>query len=530
MRNCHANGVHALAYVQYSTLYPDVMRREIPDLDDWAQVDERGAKRFYGGQYFRWMPCMTCRPWLEYLKRMCSIALTEGGFDGIMFDNVFAAPCYCKRCEHEFNAHMRAIGNPAERFGFDSLEFVTQPQPTKYDAETRDPVLCEWQRWRAQVMTANLMELRRHIKSVKPDAVVSGNPQPFRLDSAFASKSIDMSEAHKAFDLIVMQSANYPETKANGRIVSRIRDLKVAQEVGKTLVALCDSDAAITEAHERHYLLPLYEDLVLGGVPTDRTVIAPKPEPGFVSRALVTSRKAKLQAFNGFVRKNRAALSAPSYRPVRIFWSPKTAVFSEACRRGLVAAEEIFIRNHVPYGYAISDPEKPFEAPAGTEALVVPNCTCLSQSQVDGLVAWAERGGKLVVTGDSGRYDEWNAQRLENPLLKRLRALGKASTVVREKPDLLPHAKMGWAYDIAAPEDGGKALVAALGETGWKAPFAFADLPQTVFCEVKRGDGKWRFHFVNYDPAHPVKDVSVTLSDGRRLIVPEIVEYGFAED
>ena len=528
VRNCHENGVMALAYVQFATLYPEVMRREIPDIDDWAQVDETGAKRYWNGQYFRWVPCMTSRPWLEYLKRMCTIALAEGGFDGIMFDNVFAAPCYCERCEREFGAHLRAIPDPAERFGFDSLAFVRQPRPALPDPETQDPVVREWQAWRAARILANMAELRAHIKSVKPDALVTGNPHPFRCEFAFAEKSLEMTAMADVFDVIIMQSANYPEVKANGHIVSRIRDLKIGQELGKTLVALCDSDAAMTEARERHYLLPMYEDLVLGGIPTDRTVIAPKPEPGFVSRKLVERRKASLRAFDAFVRDHRAALTAPSYRPVRLFWSPKTHVYSKSCRRGLVAAEEICIRNHIPYGYAISDPAKPFVAPAGTEVLVVPNCTVLSDLQVDGLVAWAERGGRLVVTGDAGRFDEWAAQRLENPLLKRLGALTGGNVVLREKPDVLPSAKLAWGYDIAAPADGGKALVADLAATGWKAPFAFEGVPETVFCEVKGSPAHWYFHFVNYAPANPARGVKVVLG-GETVAVPDIVEYGFAE-
>ena len=101
--NCHAHGVKTLAYVQFNTLYPEAMRREIPDIDSWASVDADGRKNEYNciwddRQYFRWSPCLHCREWVEYLKRVCTIALTEGGFDGIMFDNLIDYPCYCTRC------------------------------------------------------------------------------------------------------------------------------------------------------------------------------------------------------------------------------------------------------------------------------------------------------------------------------------------------------------------------------------------------------------------------------------------------
>ena len=53
VRNCHAHGVRALAYVQFCTLDPELMRREIPSIDDWASVDWQGKKNLWGGQYFR---------------------------------------------------------------------------------------------------------------------------------------------------------------------------------------------------------------------------------------------------------------------------------------------------------------------------------------------------------------------------------------------------------------------------------------------------------------------------------------------
>ena len=56
VRNCHAHGVHALAYVQFSTLYPEPMKKEIPNLDDWAQIGLNGEKNCYYASYFRWMP------------------------------------------------------------------------------------------------------------------------------------------------------------------------------------------------------------------------------------------------------------------------------------------------------------------------------------------------------------------------------------------------------------------------------------------------------------------------------------------
>ena len=525
VENCHRHGVHALAYVQFSTLYPEAMKHEIPNLDEWAQVGTDGQKLIYhDGSYFRWRPCATCDEWVEYLKKICTIALTEGGFDGIMFDNAFIPPCYCERCERKFHERMMRIENPRERFGFARLDYVRLPRPIPKAllGEVRDPVVQEWCRWRQETLENVFARLRAHIKSVKPDAVVCANPQPFRNVKASLTHSLNMCRFVRNLDLILLQSANFPEVLPGGEIVNRVRDLKIGREVGKPVVALCDSDAMLTEARERHYLLPLLEDLIWGGVPTDRTIVSPKPLPGFVDKGMIARRRPQLAAFNAFARTHRAELSAPSCLPVRLLWTPDTIGFSESAHLGLAAAEEICLRNQVPFGYVLSTAEHPLDVPDGCEVIVVANQVCLSDAQIDALVAYAKRGGRLVVTGDSGRYDEWNAQRLENPLLPQL--AGLLDIVLREKPDTLPSASLGWRYRISAPSDGGAALMADLEKAGYNPPFRVKNAPPHVFAELKRTEKGFALILLNYNPDVEVRGVSVQIPSGWQIRFESVLD------
>ena len=526
--NCHANGVKALAYVQFSTLYPEIMRKEIPEVDAWAQINADGKPNPYYASYFRHMPCINCRVWEDYLKRMCTIALTEGGFDGIMFDNSFSFACYCPRCEKSFNAYLQSLPDKEARFGFTDLsDFRIPRMPAKqYYSEVRDPVAQAWIRWRTDTLCGVFRRLRDHIKSVKPDAVLSANAQPFRRQIIAAEYGVDMVEMAEILDLIIGQNMNYP-TFRNGVLTCRIRDLKLAREMKTPVVALCDSDAMMTPEQEKHYLLPLYEDLAFGGIPTDRTVVSPKAVPGFIDRERLERRRPLLAQFNASVKANRAVLEAPVYQPVRLFYPEKEVQFSRLAHESLCAAEEILIRRQVPWGYLVSRPGRPLEVPAGTEVIVVANQVALSGEQIDALVAWAERGGKLVVTGDSGRYNAFNGQRLVNPFLPRL--FGKANVAVRGKADAVVPAKLDWHNDVGAPKDHGEALLADLAKTGFRLPFAIEGCPESVAVDVRRlGDG-YAFLFVNYDPEHPVKGARVRFADGRVLDVPEIVEYASAK-
>ena len=453
---------------------------------------------------------------------MCTIALTDGGFDGIMFDNVFDYPCYCERCLKEFRAYLAKIEDPAKRFGFDDLSFMLLPRlemSRLLKMDFKEPVLQAWTLWRCGVMNGVMQRFRAHIKSVKPDAIVSGNPSPYRSRARFAVHAQNMAELCKAFDFIIMQNANFPEVRADGSIANRVRDLKYAQDMGQRIVALCDTDTKIIPEREAKFLLPLTEDIVYGGIPTDRTIIAPSPEPGFINREAYARRKPLHDRFNAFVAAHRDALGSPTDHSVRIFYPEREVLFSEPTHQGVAAAEEIFLRNRVPYGYLVAYPDEPIVVPAGTDVIVVPGLVTLSDAQVEFLVEWAKKGGRLVVTGDAGRYDDWNAQRRVNGFLPRLAGLANVS--VRKQADIV-NANLNWRYVVPPPKDGGKALMADLAKVGWKAPAAFAGLPPHVFAEYRRmSSGALAIHLVNYDPAHKIEGARIVLSSGKSATAEE---------
>ena len=519
VRNCHAHGVGALAYVQFATLYQEMMRKEIPAIESWASIALNGEKNTYStavaGSYYRWLPCLNCREWEDYLKRMCTIALTEGGFDGIMFDNVFGLPCYCPRCERLFHEHLMKIAKPAERFGMDDLSNVVQPRQDVdwlQGKEIRDPVLQEWQLWRSQTIEGVMARLNAHIKSVKPDALVTGNPSSYRARKMHVTRGQDMAMLCRHFDLIVMQNGNSPRLNANGTIVNRVRELKFAQDLGQRVVALSDTDARERFQTPEGFLLPMVEDVVFGGIPTDRTVMSPAREKGFVNSAKFAFRKPLHGRFNAFVKSHRETLAAPPLRGVWIFYPVRSVYLSEETHQGITAAEEILLRNHVPYGYLVSRPGEEVKMPSVRNVVLVPGVTMLSDSEINALVAFAKRGGRIVVTGESGRYDEWNAERFEDELQKRLGGAG-GSVVLTDRSDVTGVASLGWTYSVPVPRDGGRALMADLESAGYRAPVTFMNLPPHVFTEYRSlKDGRLAVHLVNYAPERKVEGVSVRLN------------------
>jgi len=234
------------------------------------------------------------------------------------------------------------------------------------------------------------------------------------------------------------------------------------------------------------------EDLLFGGIPTDRTVM--KPDRERVSPRLVAFRQPLLQRFNTVVLENRGALAAPTFAPLRVLYSRESVMFSEQSFRALLSAEEILLRNHVPYGLLPSSADRPAAVPADCEVLLVCDQRCLSDAEITALVDYARRGGKVVVTGASGAFDPAYRQRFDNPLVKGL--AGCRGTVCRESVDAAPVKTAGWTIALAAPADGGRRLLADIDKL--VQPAFHIQAPPTVFAEVKRDGQAFYLHLLNY--------------------------------
>ncbi len=75
----HANGVHVLARIQFMTLYYENMLAEIPRTGDLGGEGLRRSRFrcYHGNSYYRWLPCISCDEWVDYL-----IPIMKFGGDG----------------------------------------------------------------------------------------------------------------------------------------------------------------------------------------------------------------------------------------------------------------------------------------------------------------------------------------------------------------------------------------------------------------------------------------------------------------
>ncbi len=289
VENCHKHGVKAVAYVQFSTVYPETMKREIPDLEKWTARRSDG-RIYYYSRYFRWEPCFNEPAFEEYLRKVIRIALVEGGFDGVFFDNAYMKPCFCNRCQKLFHEHLMTIKNPADRFGFDSLEHFGMPEYTALPwGEVREPLLQEFNVWRTKRMTALFKRFYDYAHAVRRDCIVAANICPYRAPNTAGNKSVDMTEFPKCFDLVMGQADMSPHLEGDV-IVNRVRDLKYAREFAATYFASCDGAAGDSQNEiEETYLLPMVEDVVFGGAGALQRLLFTGDAPSVATNALAGS-------------------------------------------------------------------------------------------------------------------------------------------------------------------------------------------------------------------------------------------------
>jgi hypothetical protein len=514
VENCHNHGIKVLAYVQFSTLYYETMLEEIPDLADWAAIDESGHKRLWNDNYYRWLPCINSSDFETYLKKLIRIALTEGGFDGIMFDNYYAATCYCPHCTELFKEYLSAEPNTEERFGISNVKHIFPPYGRSGYGEIQEPIYQEWIKFRCK----RIKELTQHLfvfaKSCKPDAIVSANVANIRRANNPGTNldPLDYIEIGNSFDLFVSQSGNAPGLE-DGFIINRVREFKLAKALKTSILALCDDDA---KASEEKYVLTLMEDAVFGGIPTDRTIM--KPDRDMVSRELINFRRPILQRFNQTVESEHESLVTEDYEPIKILYSNNSIKFSEKSYRALLGAEEVFLRNHVPYGLLISSDSHPLEIPDNCEVLVVCNQNCLSDNEINTIIQFANRGGRLIITGESGWHEELYRQRRNNPLIDRLKGMDNVSWLA--DTEFAPVKSGGWKLLVGNPGKAGQHLLESL-EKFW-SPKIRVFAPETVFVNIKKENEKtFYIHLLNYAPESVRQGIRIGISEKEDIEISE---------
>lgn len=406
---CRKRGIKVLAYVQHATLYWELMQKEIPNLRDWAIISENGKPAIYAGkEYWRWAPCPNNPEYNDYICKILQIAMDGDCFDGVMFDNVGNYPCYCPRCQQKFREYVKANYD----FNFLDPDYIELPPQPPLNAEIQDPLQQASLAFRHQVVNEQYKYWRKYIKDRDPEFIVSGNFALVPMQYAVTNWGIDPLELVKSFDILVSQSSNLVKC-ADGCVITQIPELKLARAAGVCDLPLTDGCAAALDLSEEYLIARFGEALAGGGILVERSAMRPK-RGGEPDMEIIAHRKSILEKFRKLHQDHRALLDMPHYEPIGVLHSKESLYKSYKSLEDYFRVQESLKRNHLPFRCVIADADGiNMENLTGCTTLIVPGARLLSDRVIEQLKNFS---GRLIVAGDEcGDYDEFFAQRAENP-------------------------------------------------------------------------------------------------------------------
>ncbi|MGD0729775.1 MAG: alpha-amylase family protein [Terracidiphilus sp.] len=398
----HRYGMKVDTYVQWGSLMYETFFAEEPRAEHWIQRDSVGRPIMltYGYQQsFRYMPCFANQDYLDYLKKIIRYAIVDVKTDFIHLDNfnLVAEPdsCHCPWCVNGFRKFLRTKYTPAqlrERFGFENISFVNPPQWNRNNPPDKmeiiyDPAFQEWIDFRCQLMADALRQISEYARSLNPEVAIEINPGGLSGENYTWMAGVDHSRLLKFTQSFWSEEANLPALHDDGRLVTKIRSFKLARAYNNVLLTsdLASNPVALAET--------LAFNQTIGCVGLD----ALKP---------VTLN------YIEFYRKNRELyLGSEDVAPVAVFRSYASLTYHQAhVQLSAVLTEQALIQSRTPFVLVFDDLLHNLDT---YKVLILPNTECLSDQQISLIRRYVEAGGGLVVTEQTGLYDEWRRVRTQ---------------------------------------------------------------------------------------------------------------------
>jgi hypothetical protein len=398
----HRYGMKADTYIQWNTMMYETFFAEEPRATNWIQRDVAGLPILltYGYQQsFRYRPCFANQEYLDYLKKIVRYAVVEVKTDFIHFDNFDLNPepdsCHCPACTNGFRKFLRTKYSDEkrrERFGFENTDFVNPPQWNRDNPPGEmeiifDPAIQEWIDFRCQVMADALQQLSEYIQSLNPEVVVEINPAGITGGNRSWEAGIDHARLLKFTESFWSEEDDPPSYQADGRLISKIRSYKLARTYNNVLLTHFNKPDS----------LALAEDLAF-----NQTM-------GYVGDNPLSP---DILRYINFYRNNRDSYAgSEDVTPVAVLRSYASLTYNNAhSQLSTVLVEQTLIQSGIPFALIFDEHLRNL---AKYKVLILPNSECLSDEQLSLIRRYVDEGGGLIVTEQTGLYDEWRRTRTE---------------------------------------------------------------------------------------------------------------------
>ena len=522
---CHHHDIRVFAYVQSMSIMYETFFAEVPEAEEWLQVDKDGRVPTYGDQYWRVFPCLSNDGYVAYVKRVAEKAVNWAHVDGVHLDNTGFIACQCDSCREKFRQYLadRHPDPDRARFGIPNLDHVR----VAVVGSTRDPVYQECIRFRCDTLTRFIREMRQYVRGLNPEVAVSANVTISSPLNFYDVYGVDYSNSARAADIVIAENGNFP-TVDDGVLITQIPYYKLGHATGAVilpsnwLLAKADECVIRMPAGPNEVKLDMAEAAAYGRQCIGAT---------WAARAIDVGRRTfyerddiypAVRAYNSFFKRHESLyVGSRSLANVATFRTfPSLAFHHDEVHDCIAGYEQALIQNQVVFETVFSEDLADL---GRLEALVLPNVLCMSDEVVDRIRSFVAAGGGLVATGRTSLFDQNFRQRRDYGLAD---VFGATYEETRDNDEVFRSGRV--VFTPATPEK----VSANRFNYQIRAPLApaHADLVRYVkevlpgplplevragpfvTVEICRAADNVVVHLINHDNARPARDVVVRLS------------------
>ncbi len=472
----HELGMKVDLYVG-GTMFPETLYHELPEAEKWEQRDQNNQWVPYGVQTFRHYACPNEPAYRAYLHRALKIGIEELHADQISFDNIMLQSepksCRCPRCIRAFHDYLRRKYPTEEamrrRFGLPEADWVrvtewATPAQAEGLGELNDPVLQEWERFRCESLANYARALYDDVKSLNPNVSVLFNIKGVYSYNRYWANAVYHPLYAGHIDVLSFDTGGYEARldAGSGALVSQIRSYKEARR----LKASCEEGLGDDLRAALHMAFK-YETTVAG-------------YPG--APALAKAVTPFLEFYREYRERYYTGTEEVADVAVLRNW-PSIAYSMSATYVPATLMEQTLIQHKIPFDLLF---DEDLGQISRYQAVILAGQECVGDAQAEQLLRYAREGGTVVLTGNTGTYNEWRERRHSNPLLPARRE-GKGRILYI--PEIIPAARA--AKESAGEEDAepGATLrrTARMTPAQWVLPRNHEAIAQTVVEGLPKG-------------------------------------------
>lgn len=428
--HCKKHGLRLGVYIRADNIQTEVMADRLKNEDLLARKAD-GHSFSYGSQEWRKDICFHKPGNIEAFKASIHRAIIDLGVDMLHLDGFGVGgtetynACRCDACRRDFTKFLiRRWGDDSKsckhRFGHTRLEGIEPPGfaslPAVPTGRITEPVWQEWIRFRCTWTARVTRIISEYAYELNPDVAILGNAGLAVRENSALLCGYEPETYCRHVDMMCNEDAFDAHIGPEGEIIQRVRQHKMVANGGAFLWNYMHNPAR----QERHLRLQLSHAAAFNrgrttGIGFSFACYNDFRLAGDIKRKYADWMKQHWEHFQNLESINDVAV----WRELRAMAFAEPVTYATAMR-----IEQLLIEDRTPFHIVFGDWS------SDTQMLVLPNLAILDDAQCARLIQFVERGGSLLIIGQTSILDGWGRRRNDFGLRAILPPQVKASGLV----------------------------------------------------------------------------------------------------